>query len=236
MTLTEFLKTKRYPGRFIVIGRDAGESVVIYGATGRSPASLARRFVQKGNEIFMTAADETVAQEGNPELLEYPAVKILEHVIVVANGRQIENIKDTTDSDVEGFVGDALSSEMYEPDEYSTPRITGLVQPAGDYLAETVLHIVSSVSGAPDRRVWPLVLEEGEGCYIATYTGEDVKPTPSFQGAPLPVSLDFGSAEAAARGVFEALAPPDGKSDYRVGIVAVYRREGKTDIKIKNRL
>lgn len=226
----------RYPGRFIVIGKDAGSSVVIYGATGRSPASLARRFIQKENEIFMTAADETVSREGNPALLEYPAVRIFQNGIVVANGTQIQHITELQSRDARAQLSYAMNEEAYEPDEYRTPRITGCIVET-ETRVQGALHIVRSASDGIDRSSWNVQFEEGMGSYIGTYIGSDVKPTPSFDGTPLSIPLSFGSAESAARTFFDAFEPPEGEMDYRVGVIAVYKKLGSLpEIAIINRL
>ncbi len=228
--------TYRYPGRFIVIGKDADAFVILYGATGRSPASLARRYVQEGNAIYAVGFDDTVKKEGNPELLEYPAIKFVEHGILVANGRQIEKIATLTTRDARQQLSYGLSEEAYEPDEYRTPRITGcLVEGARGM--DGALHIVRSVTNGIDRSSWSVPFETGKGLYIGTYIGEDVRPTPSFSGNPIPVALSYGSAAKAARALSEGLAPQSGETDYRVGFVAVYKKLGEApEIAIVNRI
>jgi len=223
-----------YPGRFIIVGKDAGALVALYGATGRSPSSLARRFVQEGSGIFMTGIDETV-KEGNRELLEYPAIRIFANGVLVANGSHIERISEFQSRDARQQLSYALAEEAYEPDEYRTPRITGCVieSPGG---IDAALHIVRSVPQGIDRSSWSVPLEEGKGLYVGTYIGEDVKPTPAFPGDPLPVSLQFGSAKAAAQALFDAYAPEGGAADYRVGFVAVYKKLGEeVQVAIMNR-
>lgn len=225
----------RYPGRFIIIGKDGDSSVVIYGATGRSPSSLARRFVRNGNAVFMGGVDETV-KEGNPELLEYPAVRIFPNGIAVANGTQIKNITELQSRDARQQLSYALNEEVYEPDEYRTPRITGCVVESQNG-TDAALHIARSVSDGIDRSSWSVKLESGKGFYIGTYEGGDVKPTPSFPGDPVAVPLDFGSAGAAAQSIFDSYAPPKSEMDYRVGIIAVYKKfQEVPEIAIVNRL
>ena len=220
----------RYPGRFIVIGQDGVSSVAIYGATGRSPSSLARRFVRRDSEIYMTAIDATVAREGNAELLEYPAVKVFKNGVVVANGRQIENITELQSRDAKKQLNYALSEEAYEPDEYLTPRITGCIveiSEIGGVRVDGGLHIARSAHNGIDRSSWTVPFESGAGLFISTYGGDDVKPTPSFSGDPRPVGLSFGSAQKAAESVFASFAPPGGETDYRVGVIAIYKRLGQ---------
>lgn len=242
----DFFSDKPYPGRFLIVGRDVGRAVVIYGATGRSPSSLARRFVEQGDGIYMAATDATVAIAGNPDLLEYPALKFFDNGILAANGNHIELIESlnfpngvleelggTPESSGKGI----LSEVTYEPDEYKTPRITGCILETDGGL-DALLHIVRSAKSLdPHRDYWRVSLKDGSGSYISTYTGEDVRPTPSFSSDPLPVSLHYGSAGNAAQGVYDALEPQAGKSDYRVGVIAAYKEPGKEpEISIINRL
>ncbi|MBI3573875.1 hypothetical protein HY090_02390 [Candidatus Kaiserbacteria bacterium] len=226
----------RYPGRFIVLGKDGDSYVAIYGATGRSPSSLARKFVQKDNAVFMVAADDTVSKEGNAELLEYPALKIFENGLVVANGRQIENISRIESRDARKQLSYAMSEEAYEPDEYRTPRITGLMVQNQNGM-DGALHIVRSAADGIDHASWAVPFESGKGMFISTYRGDDVKPTASFPADPLPVELNFGSAKAAAQGLYDAFAPKNDEADYRVGFFAVYLSSGKPlEIAIVNRI
>lgn len=225
----------RYPGRFLIIGKDADSYVAIYGATGRSPSSLARRFVQKGNGIFMGGVDDTVKQ-GNQELLEYPAVRIFDNGIVVANGTHIKHISELQSRDARQQLSYALADEAYEPDEYRTPRITGCIieSPKG---MDGALHIVRSATDGIDHASWSTSFENGKGAYVGTYIGEDVKPTPSFAGVPLSVPLQFGSAENAAQSIFNFFAPSPGQTDYRIGVIAVYKKLGEqAEIAIVNRI
>lgn len=226
----------RYPGRFIVIGKDGPSYVAVYGATGRSPSSLARRYKREGNAIYAVGIDDTVQKEGNPELLEYAAFKFFDNGLVVANGRQIENITGLQSRDARQQLSYAMSEEAYEPDEYKTPRITGcLVESARGM--DGALHIVRFASNGIDRASWSVEFEEGKGLYIGTYKGADLKPTPSFSGDPISVPLNFGSAKRAAKTLFEAFSPPRGEPDYRVGVVAIYKKlQEEAEIAIVNRL
>lgn len=227
--MTDFFSDKPYPGRFLIVGLNSGQAVVMYGATGRSPSSLARRFVEQGDGIYMAAVDATVAIKGNPDLLEYPAVKFFDNGMLAANGNHIDLVESP------GTSGGALESlslafsdrVTYEPDEYRTPRITACMLETNKGF-DAALHLVrSNPANEPAVSYWQVPLEEGKGMYIATYTGADVRPTPSFSSAPLPVNLRYASAPSAARGVYEALAPRAGSNDYRIGVVAAYKAPGK---------
>jgi IMP cyclohydrolase len=226
----------RYPGRFIVIGKDADAYVALYGATGRSPASLARKFVRHDNEIFMTAADDTVSKEKNPELFEYPALRVLENGLVIANGTQIGHIASIENRDAKKQLSYALSEEAYEPDEFHTPRITGLMVETGQGI-DAALHIARLAPDGIDRSSWNISLESGKGFFISTYRGEDARPAPSFSGDPISVPLAYGSAHNAAQSIFDSFTPPAGEPDYRVGVIAAYLSPGKEpEIAIVNRI
>ena len=234
--MTGTLTFKRYPGRFMLIGKDGDASVAIYGATGRSPSSLARKFINTGNAVYMTASDATVAIQGNPDLLEYPALQVFENGIVIANGNHINRIENLAARDARQQLSYALSEEAYEPDEYRTPRITGCIVEYGGKV-EGALHIVRSASDGIDHSSWSVDLQEGNAHFISTYIGDDVVPTPSFKGDPIAMKMSFGSASKASRAVFDALSPQEGEADYRVGVIAAYWKHGsEPDISVVNRL
>ncbi len=234
LTLAELLKSERYPGRFLVVGKDGDAYVLLYGATGRSPSSLARRFVREGNGIYMGGIDDTVAREGNPELLEYPALVFFDNGIAVANGRQIEKISSLDNRDARQQLSYMLSDEAYEPDENKTPRITGCLVKTSRGM-DAAIHIARYASDGIDLSSWSVPLTDGEGMFISTYTGDDARPAPSFKGEPIPVSLHFGSAKKAAQTMRDALKPKWKEPDYRVAFFAVYVREDKpADVAILN--
>jgi IMP cyclohydrolase len=221
-----FFADKPYPGRFIILGKDAGSAVTLYGATGRSPSSLRRRFVEQGDGVYMTAVDATVTLEGVPELLEYPAVRVFDNGIVASNGNHIEHIESLEGSKgaldiLSGVLGDVT----YEPDEYKTPRITGCVIEGKNGL-DAALHIARSSFPDVERDYFRVPLTDGMGSYIATYAGEDIRPTPSFAGGPLSFPLGFGSAQDAAKSLYDALAPSASRGDYRIGVLAAYKKPG----------
>lgn len=200
----QVLNSTRYPGRFIALGKERDSAVAIYGVTGRSAASQARKYEQRGNMVVVIPTDEAVLAEGNRDLLVYPAVIIFHNGFVVANGNQITDYKNDFEED--------LKDTLPEPDQYRTPRITGVVR--GGVAA---LHIAREGGS----RLWPVPLEPGKGKLIMTYTGDDQNPT-AFMGDPLDVGLAFGSAEAAAQAVYNLLMP-----EYRVAVVAVYQKLGE---------
>ena len=207
----DFLKTLRYPGRCIALGMDGGAVAAIYGVTGRSAASQARRYVREGSTILAKPVSEAIEQ-GNRDLLIYPAFMLFDLGFVVANGNQILKFKSDLAED--------LKNELPEPDKYLTPRITGA------YIGgRATLHIAR----ASGNEAWDTPLQEGAGCLVSTYEGDVQNPTP-FLGEPRAVKLGFGSAARAAEAVYGLLAP-----EYRVSVIAVYWKLGtEPDVAILN--
>lgn len=230
MNLVEHLKNQEYPGRFITVGRSNGQPMVIYGAMGRSDASLARRYVQKGDSVYAVSTNQAATAQGNPELLTYRAVRTVGNDTLVANARHIEkaNPKDLSLS---------LAGETYEPDTNRTPRITAALYYNRASKVEAALQIIRSrFDGSTSREERYVSLEEGTGRYVATYDGKDIRPAPTFFGEPVKVEMNFENAQDAARQVYDALAPKQGEKDYRVGVVVVALKEqGRREIAVLNK-
>ena len=76
--VTEILKSMEYLGRFFAIGRNPdGLDIVVYGITGRSPSSQARRLIldkqpsqgsSAGLVIKVEPTDSQILASGNPDL------------------------------------------------------------------------------------------------------------------------------------------------------------------------
>jgi len=88
------------------------------------------------------------------------------------------------------------------------------------------------------RHSWDIPLITGQGKYISTYSGEDIRPTPSFEGEPIDILCDFGSAENAVKIIFDLLKPQHSDLvDYRVSVIAYYKKFGEIPIiSIKNKI
>ncbi|HET8575179.1 MAG TPA: IMP cyclohydrolase [Candidatus Paceibacterota bacterium] len=218
----DFLKNMRYPGRFIVLGEDGEYFVAIYGAMGRNSSSLRRKYEKENGGIKATQLESG----GDAELLNYQAVRFLEKGIIVANGCQGDYVKAFTKNTAQEQLLDDLQNELPEPDKYNTPRITAAYFEKPSEVS-AALHIVRQNQGVVERKAWRVELVSGKGMYISTYAGDDVRPAPSFLGDPLLVDISFGSADIAARSIFDLLTPPAGGEDYRVGVIACYKKFGE---------
>ncbi|MGD2245382.1 MAG: IMP cyclohydrolase [Candidatus Aminicenantes bacterium] len=219
------LSKKEYPGRVIVIGLDryAENIIVVYAITGRSPSSQARKMVSERAQILVTPTDESLIKQGNTNLLIYPAISFSEN-LAVSNGKQTEDILDFLKSpESESAVGvleSALSKWDYEPDAPNfTPRISGCIRSSQD----AALSIIKrDADGNSERNYYKIFLKPGQGKLMATYSGENRDPLPSFSGVPEDVFLQEPTAEDTASAVYEALQPKNRKKDFRVAVACVF--------------
>ncbi len=235
----EGLSAKEYPGRVIILGRDASgkNEVVVYAITGRSVSSQARKLEQKGNAIWAKPIDEELIKKGNLELLIYPTI-LLSRGIAVSNGKQTEDIKEnlSQSQDPAEVLAFALARWDYEPDSPAyTPRISGCI------LAQrkAALSIIRrGAHGASEKNIFDVPLEAGKGKMISTYEGKNKDPLPSFEGSPLDVRIIGKNPKEMAEAVLVALAPRSGQKDYRVAVACVFARDlirDAYDISIINR-
>jgi IMP cyclohydrolase len=225
-----------YPGRIIIIGKSpAGEDVVMYAITGRSPSSQARMLLidEVEKKIFVKPTDEETLKTGNPDLLVYPAI-ICGSGIAVSNGKQTEDVFKCLDADRDPIQVqiDSLVNWEYEPDDPNfTPRISGCITSGA---ALSVLK--RAEDGSVIRNYFKIPMIAGKGKLISTYTGVNQNPLPSFSGEPQDVEIPWTSAEEAVTAFYHALAPADGEPDFRVTAAVVYSDPtGKLTMKVKNR-
>jgi IMP cyclohydrolase len=233
------LLLKEYPGRLIIIGksRSAGKVVIAYAITGRSPSSQARKILFEGATAWVRPTDEEILKQGQPDLLIYPAVRLASG-IAVGNGRQTQSVHDAMSegADPTAVLAAAHAPWEFEPDAPNfTPRISGCVT-SGERAALSIIK--RSPGGGVLRHYYEFPLTPGEGYLIATYSGENRSPLPSFEGDPLPVKLDAPDAAAAAGELYAALAPDAGNPDFRVSAFCIFaggKAFGDVQIGIVNR-
>ena len=236
----ENLSSREYPGRIIIIGQDpSGENaVIIYAITGRSPSSQSRKLVLENDAIRAMPTDKEAIQKGNIDLLVYPAIQFSSQGIAVSNGRQTPDIDSALRQSLnpEEVLSSALGKWDYEPDApIFTPRISGCVLLGG----KAALSIIRrGADGSSMRDYYRIPFMAGEGRMVATYSGENKNPVPSFTEKPAPIEIHAKSADEMAESVYEALGPETGKSDLRVSVVCVYSSDiatGYNEIYIINR-
>ena len=252
----ENLANMEYPGRFIVIGWDPNglNEIIVYGVTGRSPSSQAREIVENkgidGLALKTNPTDPEALKKGKKELLIYNCIRTVgpqgEYAFIVSNGAQTDlihrfyegislgHVPNPMETLARAFANPCEEGEIdiaeYEPDEPNyTPRISGIITPEG-----AALHIVKSAENmSPEKQIFGFPLIPGKGKLIATYTGENKDPLPSFQGLPFDVELPLDvddelpdSLVELAESFYQALNP-----DFRVSVTAIcYDREADEPI------
>lgn len=233
----EALRTMEYPGRVIIIGKSPqGDDVIMYAITGRSPSSQARRLEidEENKNVFVKPTDEETLKTGQPDLLVYSAI-MYGNGVVVGNGKQTEDIRSCIDREkepVEVLFNGQISWD-YEPDEPNyTPRISGCITNKGAALSITK----RAEDGAVIKHYFDVPMIPGKGKMIATYTGVNEKPLPSFYGEPIDVEISGSTVGECVDAMYDALCPAEGEPDFRVVAASVFvDAEGSVAAKVKNR-
>lgn len=216
------VKNMVYPGRVIIIGKSTrGDDVVMYAITGRSPSSQARRLEidGAGGKIFVRPTDEETLKTGNPDLLVYPAI-LWGDGIAVSNGKQTDDVFRQIPPAVHPVevLCRSLTAWDYEPDAPNfTPRISGCITRGA-----ALSVIKRAEDGSSMRHYFEIPLIPGTGKMIATYTGANENPLPSFAGEPRDVAIAWDTAEEAVQALYEALGPEPGCPDFRVAAASVF--------------
>ena len=225
-TELDCIRQMTYPGRLIILGMSpAGHRVALYAITGRSPSSQARRLIadDQSARIFVRPTDEATLRTGNPDLLVYPAI-VCGQGIAVSNGTQTEAVFSCLSAEAYpvAALDAALRDWHYEPDAPNfTPRISGCITRGA-----ALCIIKRAADGSSVRSFFEVPLIPGTGKMIATYTGRNHDPLPSFAGEPQDVAVPWTTPAAAAQALYEALAPQSGGSDFRVATAAAFADTG----------
>ncbi len=194
------LEQNRYPGRGIVIGREAsGEAwLQVYWIMGRSPNSQNRIFVAEGPALRTEPHDAAAVED--PSLIIYEAMLELPGVHLVSNGDQTRTIFDVIQAG--GSFESALEMREREPDAPNfTPRISAMLDLRGGdpELALSILRANAVDPALTDRTTFrPAAPPPGLGLCLTTYEG-DGDPLPPFRGDPLWMPLGGTAAEIAER-------------------------------------
>jgi len=215
----EFLQ-RDYPGRCVIIGHESGIKAAVYFLMGRSPSSQARVLEKKDDLVFTKPTDYDVLSKGNPELLLYNALAVDNAVVAVSNGRQTDTIftEQFCMKGVEDTFSKSLSQWMYEPDDPNfTPRVSGVITG----LEEAIAYL-GIIKRGPGGKAVREVFEVPPGKFmgIATYTGVNKNPLPSYVGEPFTLDFSVGNAKGMAERVWDLINP-----DFRVSLVAFLSSE-----------
>jgi len=240
----ESLEGMEYPGRAIILGKsNSNLQTAVYILTGRSTSSQARILVEKERDGIYTQPLDIKKIE-RPDLLIYPSILFNSEGVAISNGQQTKSINELMD----GFymsskerpseiLAKALRDWTYEDDKPNyTPRISGCLM--GGNAGMAALAILKQGYNCTTTDIFEFGTSRGKGKLIATYTGENKDPLPSFEGVPLAVELPGDSAKEIAENIYNALAPKNPAKDFRVSVAAVILDliiTNNSEVYIKNR-
>jgi IMP cyclohydrolase len=219
-TVMNFPKME-YPGRFIVLGKNEGKLFAVYGVTARNPSSRAKRYVyDKAKDVVVVeSTDQEVMAQGNLDLLQYTAMRFFPNGMIVGNGQQTDLFAGLKSNSAAEELKQTLRNESYEPDKYNTPRITGCFLWSDDIFSTALSSIQSDENGKVVQKTWDILLKNGEGKFLSTYAGPNVRPTPSFVGEPIKLLFEECSANDLLKSIYSQLKPSLGSEDLRVSVV-----------------
>ncbi len=199
------LRSNRYPGRGIVIGRtkDGTKAAAAYFIMGRSENSRNRIFVEDGEGIRTQAYDP--AKLKDPRLILYAPVRVRGNQTIITNGDQTDTIFEGMEHQL--TFEQSLRSRSYEPDAPNyTPRISGILHLENGqfHFALSILKRPAGLSGedtgsdgqSAEAKEDPCerytfayrACIPGEGRFLHTYRG-DAAPLPPFEGEPKRVAI-----------------------------------------------
>jgi IMP cyclohydrolase len=237
MNLKEELSRTSYPGRGIIAGLSPCGKYAIsaYWTMGRSAGSRNRIFVvenENNSEVVKTKAFDPTLIAGDPSLIIYAAVRLLDNKLIVTNGDQTDTIYEGLSKGL--TFEQSLRSRKYEHDAPNyTPRISSLLDfQDGKY--NYALSILKSDEGNPDNTLrFTFTYDNpvaGKGHYIHTYM-EDGNPLPSFQGEPVKLDLN-GNIDELTSEIWNAL-----DSENKVSLFVRFTEiaTGKYETKIINK-
>ena len=186
-----------YVGRGIVIGKsqDGKSLAVAYFIMGRSVNSRNRVFVENGLDVTIYPFDAEKA--GDPTLIIYSPIRVIDNKLIVTNGNQTDTIYDFVK---EGKTfSEALATREFEPDAPNlTPRISGMVTFDGnDFTYQMSILKASDNEGTScNRFTFDYSPLKGIGHFIHTYK-TDGNPIPTFEGEPERVIIPNTAKELA---------------------------------------
>ena len=202
VNLFEYLASKSYPGRGIVIGRTpCGKKMrIAYFIMGRSENSRNRIFVETEDGIRTEAYDPSKMVD--PSLIIYHPVRVLNDVTIVTNGDQTDTIRDFM-KEGKSFE-EALRTRTFEPDGPNwTPRISAIVK--GSAVEMAILKSDDGDENNACRYFYDYSeMLNGTGRIIHTYQ-DDGNPIPSFTGEPVRFDLVKEPFDEWSKHIYEAL-------------------------------
>ena len=189
-----------YVGRIVAVGRSqAGANAGLYRVSSRSFPN--RQAVELNGRLAIIPREGHEGDVHKNPYIAYNCLRVAGDWAVVGNGSHTDPIAEKIESGMpvrDALVGTLLALD-YEKDDYSTPRIAGVVPRSGDAAWLGVVRRDALV-------VRSVALESGRACWIATYEGDDIRPE---QACPFDADNAAGAARAIVDGPgFDALEKP----------------------------
>jgi IMP cyclohydrolase len=236
-TLQDIGRTFTYPGRYVIAGMIQDQPVLMYGVTGRNPASCAKRYVHTEQQtIVVESTDMDVMATGDLSLLDYTAGKLFDDGFILGNGRQTDCIEQLhAEQSAQDQLDAMLGQIEYEDDKYCTPRITAAAVCSDEGVSLALHHAYADEHNQTMRASYDIAPDAQTAAFLSTYAGPNVRPTPAYTDAPIAIAFSYETIDEAARAAYDAFAPQGDEQDLRVSVVAVlYGADGVTDTCILN--
>lgn len=224
-TIHETLQALAYPGRMVLVGQLNERVFAAYVVTARNPINKARRYVLKAEQALIdtVTTDAELMAQGDLEILQYSCAHLFSNGFVIANGRHGASVRiEMDEGEAQEVLKRSIENWTYEPDKYCTPRIAGCVVNHNGHYTVALSRVRADQAGESIRDVYSVPLIVNTVHLMRTYRGDDVRPTPSFEEAPVVFSLNEQTPKEFARAIYNALAPKAGADDFRVSVVTIF--------------
>lgn len=238
MELSEYLKSKTYPGRALVAFKPEGNDdlYVAYWIMGRSTNSRNRVFAEltegelAGSGLQTMAADDSLVDD--PHLIIYNAALDAGNILIVTNGDQTDTIYDfvsNSDDEKYGFCT-ACSTRTFEDDGPNfTPRISLMINKETLACAFSILKCVNPEKETAGRNYYFYdEIQEGCGRLMTTYV-DDGSPLPTFEGDPVKFTADVKDENDFMNLIWESL-----DEDNKISLMVSKVTKGDFDTEFSN--
>ena len=190
-----------YVGRIVAVGRTlAGKGAALYRVSSRSLPN--RHSVQLANSIAIVPKPGFEQDIHKNPYIAYNCLRMAQGLCVVSNGSHTDPVAEKLDAGMSPR--DALATVMlamdYEHDSLDTPRITGIVDPAGETGWLAIVRKDALI-------VRSFALKPGEAFYVSTY--EKNVPSPEQRDGAFDVSTAQEACDyILGKGVFAEFERP----------------------------
>lgn len=212
-----------YVGRIVGVGRTGqGKNIAVYRVSSRSYPN--RTAVTESGIVKIASREGNEDENKKSKYVEYVCVRVLQSCVVISNGSHTDAIADKIDKghSYADALKETLADMGYEKDEFSTPRIAGVVPFKGD----TGWLGTVREDGV---QVGEVSLKPGTIRYIATYEHDRLGDKVfELQTAPAETAEQLAQDAISVQGNWALLELPV------TAVAMVLNSAGKTDIATKD--